>query len=82
MDPGSPARFDSHYYVNLKLGRGLFRSDAALLADSRAAGMIHALTKEGYFLQEFKNAVRKMGRVGVLTGGQGEIRRNCRAVNS
>ncbi|KAF7064098.1 hypothetical protein CFC21_070517 [Triticum aestivum] len=51
-------------------------------ADRRAAGMIHALTKEGYFLQEFKNAVRKMGRVGVLTGGQGEIRRNCRAVNS
>ncbi|KAI4992191.1 hypothetical protein ZWY2020_046683 [Hordeum vulgare] len=82
MDPGSPARFDSHYYVNLKLGRGLFRSDAQLLADRRSASMIHALTKEGYFLQEFKNAVRKMGRVGVLTGGQGEIRRNCRAVNS
>ena len=82
MDPGSSARFDSHYYVNLKLGRGLFRSDAALLADRRAAGMIHALTKEGHFLKEFKNAIRKMGRVGVLTGDQGEIRRNCRVVNS
>ncbi|KAM0913053.1 hypothetical protein ACQ4PT_012415 [Festuca glaucescens] len=82
MDPSSPARFDSHYYVNLKLGRGLFRSDAALLTDRRAVGMIHALTKEGHFLKEFKNAVRKMGRVGVLTGDQGEIRRNCRVVNS
>uniref|UniRef100_A0ACD5YJA2 Uncharacterized protein n=1 Tax=Avena sativa TaxID=4498 RepID=A0ACD5YJA2_AVESA len=82
MDPESPARFDSHYYVNLKLGRGLFQSDAALLTDRRAAGLIHALTKEGHFLKEFKNAVRKMGRVGVLTGDQGEIRRNCRVVNS
>ncbi|XP_047046294.1 peroxidase 3-like [Lolium rigidum] len=82
MDPSSPARFDSHYYVNLKLGRGLFTSDAALLTDRRAVGMIHGLTKEGHFLKEFKNAVRKMGRVGVLTGDQGEIRRNCRVINS
>ncbi|WVZ90467.1 hypothetical protein U9M48_036768 [Paspalum notatum var. saurae] len=82
MDPGSPARFDAHYYVNLKLGRGLFASDAALLADRRAAAMIHRLTRRGYFLEEFGNAVRKMGRVGVLTGDQGEIRRNCRAVNN
>ncbi|CAN6338485.1 unnamed protein product [Urochloa humidicola] len=81
MDPGSAARFDAHYYVNLKLGRGLFTSDAALLTDRRAAGMIHRLTKQGYFLEEFGNAVRKMGRVGVLTGHHGEIRRNCRAVN-
>ncbi|KAL6622734.1 hypothetical protein ACP70R_032613 [Stipagrostis hirtigluma subsp. patula] len=81
LDPGSAARFDAHYFVNLKLGRGLFASDAALLTDRRAAGMIHRLTRQGYFLQEFKNAVRKMGRVGVLTGDQGEVRRNCRAVN-
>ena len=82
MDPGSPARFDAHYFVNLKLGRGLFASDAALLADRRAAGMIHGLTRQEHFLREFRNAVRKMGRVGVLTGEHGEIRRHCRAVNS
>ncbi|TVU49984.1 hypothetical protein EJB05_01333, partial [Eragrostis curvula] len=82
MDPGSAARFDAHYYVNLKLGRGLFASDAALLTDRCAAGMIHRLTRRrGYFLEEFRNAVRKMGRVGVLTGRKGQIRRNCRAVN-
>ncbi|CAN6356329.1 unnamed protein product [Urochloa humidicola] len=81
MDPGSAARFDAHYYVNLKLGRGLFCSDAALLTDRRAAGMIHRLTRQGYFLEEFRNAVRKMGRFGVLTGHHGEIRRNCSAVN-
>ncbi|EEC69412.1 hypothetical protein OsI_38572 [Oryza sativa Indica Group] len=81
MDPGSPARFDAHYFVNLKLGRGLFASDAALLADRRAAALVHGLTDQDYFLREFKNAVRKMGRVGVLTGDQGEIRKNCRAIN-
>ncbi|CAN6343125.1 unnamed protein product [Urochloa humidicola] len=81
MDPGSAARFDAHYYVNLKLGRGLFASDAALLTDRRAAGMIHGLTRQEHFLEEFRNAVRKMGRVGVLTGHHGEIRRNCRVVN-
>lgn len=82
MDPFSPARFDAHYFVNLKLGRGLFASDAALLTDRRAAGMIHRLTRQEHFLEEFRNAVRKMGRVGVLTGHHGEIRRNCRAVNT
>ncbi|KAL6842159.1 hypothetical protein ACP4OV_028138 [Aristida adscensionis] len=82
MDPGSAARFDAHYFVNLKLGRGLFASDAALLTDRRAAGMIHRLTRRAYFLEEFRNAVRKMGRVGVLTGRRGEVRRNCRAVNT
>ncbi|KAL5226068.1 hypothetical protein ABZP36_012707 [Zizania latifolia] len=81
MDPGSAARFDAHYFVNLKLGRGLFQSDAALLTDRRAAALVHSLTCQDYFLQEFKNAVRKMGRVGVLTGDQGEIRKNCRVVN-
>ncbi|KAG8093172.1 hypothetical protein GUJ93_ZPchr0012g21948 [Zizania palustris] len=81
MDPGSAARFDAHYFVNLKLGRGLFQSDAALLTDRHAAAMIHSLTGQDYFLQEFKNAVRKMGRVGVLTGDQGEIRKNCRVIN-
>jgi peroxidase len=82
MDPGSPARFDAHYYVNLKLGRGLFASDAALLTDRRAAGMVHRLTRRnGYFLDEFADAVTKMGRLGVRTGRKGQIRRNCRRVN-
>ncbi|KAF0888198.1 hypothetical protein E2562_013654, partial [Oryza meyeriana var. granulata] len=81
MDPGSAARFDAHYFVNLKLGRGLFASDAALLTDRHAAALIHDLTGQDYFLQEFKNAVRKMGRVGVLTGDEGEIRKNCRVIN-
>ncbi|KAL3727470.1 hypothetical protein ACJRO7_032232 [Eucalyptus globulus] len=37
MDPNSSSSFDSHYFVALSQNQGLFKSDATLLTDKRAA---------------------------------------------
>ncbi|KAJ4820922.1 Peroxidase [Rhynchospora pubera] len=82
MDPTTSTTFDSHYYSNLKLHKGLFTSDAALLTDSRASNLVDKLVDEGNFLDAFKNSIKRMGAIEVLTGTAGEIRKNCRVINS
>ncbi|XP_072953903.1 peroxidase 3-like [Typha angustifolia] len=82
MDPGSSTTFDPHYYANLKQNQGLFQSDAALLTNSRASNLVDKLTNSDDFFNAFKNSIKRMGQVGVLTGAAGEIRKNCRVVNS
>ena len=85
MDPGSFRTFDSNYYVNLKKRRGLFASDAALLTDPTAMALVNSAamdsTKFGWFFVEFARSMEKMGRIGVLTGNEGQIRRQCALVN-
>ncbi|GLJ09563.1 hypothetical protein SUGI_0111940 [Cryptomeria japonica] len=83
MDPGSFKTFDLSYYRLVKKRRGLFQSDAALLTDANAKAYIDqelANTKATFFSQ-FAKSMEKMGRVGVLTGSAGEIRKQCAFVN-
>lgn len=82
MDPGSSVSFDSHYFVNLKARQGMFTSDATLLTDGRAAALVDKLRDPGVFLDHFKNSIKRMGQIGVLTGAAGQIRKRCNAVNS
>ncbi|XP_015693322.2 peroxidase 24-like [Oryza brachyantha] len=82
MDPGSSLSFDSHYFVNLRARQGMFTSDAALLTDGRAAALVDKLQDPDVFLDHFKNSIKRMGQIGVLTGGSGQIRKRCSAVNS
>ncbi|KAG9136159.1 hypothetical protein Leryth_003779 [Lithospermum erythrorhizon] len=81
MDPGSSHSFDSHYYMTLNQNKGIFRSDAALLTDRRSAYLAGVLENPTVFHARFALSMKKMGAIGVLTNGQGEIRRNCRLVN-
>ncbi|CAI9118689.1 OLC1v1020288C1 [Oldenlandia corymbosa var. corymbosa] len=81
LDFGSSTSFDSSYYVNLKLNRTAFLSDAALLTDPESARIVTKLQKPRQFLDQFGRSMVKLGAVGVLTNGQGEIRKNCRVVN-
>ncbi|KAL7086764.1 hypothetical protein ACP275_13G021500 [Erythranthe tilingii] len=84
MDPGSFKTFDTEYYTLVAKRRGLFTSDAALLADSETRAYVtsHA-TPQGSkaFLKDFAKSMVKMGKIGVLTGSQGEIRKTCGFVN-
>ncbi|GLT44783.1 hypothetical protein SLA2020_186600 [Shorea laevis] len=82
MDPGSFSTFDNDYYKLVTKRRGLFQSDAALLdnAETKAYVELHATQKESFF-QDFGVSMLKMGRIGVLTGTQGEIRKVCSKVN-
>lgn len=83
MDPGSFKTFDEDYYTLVAKRRGLFTSDSALLADSetRAYVLRQANSKGSTFLKDFANSMVKMGKIGVLTGNQGEIRKTCAFVN-
>ncbi|XP_059636990.1 peroxidase 16-like [Cornus florida] len=82
MDPTTPQTFDNAYYQNLQKGMGLFSSDQALFSDGRSRATVNLFaSNNGAFNQAFVAAITKLGRVGVLTGNQGEIRRDCSAVN-
>ncbi|KAG6739712.1 hypothetical protein POTOM_057326 [Populus tomentosa] len=82
MDPTTPQKFDNAYYQNLQNGKGLFTSDQILFTDSRSKGTVNLFaSNNAAFQQAFVAAITKLGRVGVLTGNQGEIRRDCSRVN-
>ncbi|OAY33515.1 peroxidase 27 [Manihot esculenta] len=83
MDPGSPKLFDDDYYTVVARRRGLFQSDAALLNDiqTRAYVTLQAATNGVTFARDFGASMVKLGNVGVLTGSQGEIRKQCALVN-
>ncbi|WJZ95791.1 hypothetical protein VitviT2T_014531 [Vitis vinifera] len=83
MDPGSFKTFDESYYTLVGKRRGLFVSDAALLDDSetKAYVKLQATTHGSTFFEDFGVSMIKMGRIGVLTGSSGEIRKECALVN-
>ncbi|KAL3693274.1 hypothetical protein R1sor_006925 [Riccia sorocarpa] len=82
MDQGTPATFDSQYYRNLQLNRGLLTSDQTLGSSPQTAGLVNTFTSPSAFYNQFTASMVKLGRLGVLTGTQGQIRNRCGSVNS
>ena len=83
MDPVTPRIFDNVYYQNLVSGKGLFTSDQVLYTDPASQStVVDFANSPGDFNGAFITAMRKLGRVGVKTGNNGEIRRDCTAFNS
>ncbi|XP_060211477.1 peroxidase 27-like [Lycium barbarum] len=81
MDPGSFKSFDTDYYTMVAKRRGLFGSDAALLTNSQAKDYVLWLSQSkphgSTFFKDFGESMVKMGKIGVLTGKAGEIRKHC-----
>ena len=82
FDPVTPNQLDNNYYKNLKSSRGLLASDQVLWNSI----LTRKLVKENVNLPrtwaaKFAAAMVHMGSIDVLTGKQGEIRKNCRIVN-
>ncbi|CAN1831338.1 Peroxidase 5 [Linum perenne] len=83
MNPGSPATMDEGYYVDVLSNRGLFTSDQTLLTNAATAAQVSQNAANQFLWSaKFSAAMVKMGQIGVLTGSAGEIRANCRVVNS
>ena len=84
MDPGSFRTFDLSYYSLLLKRRGLFQSDAALTTSPVTKAFVTDLLNGSVknFFAEFGLAMEKMGRIGVKTGSEGEIRKHCALVNA
>ncbi|GKA68253.1 peroxidase 27-like protein [Tanacetum coccineum] len=73
----TPRSFDEDYYTVVLRKRGLFQSDAAFLNDKQTSAYVKLQSKSfGYtFFNDFSKSMVKMGKIGVLTGSAGEIRR-------
>uniref|UniRef100_A0A3Q7FJB7 Peroxidase n=1 Tax=Solanum lycopersicum TaxID=4081 RepID=A0A3Q7FJB7_SOLLC len=80
MDPITPRAFDNVYFQNLQNGMGLFTSDQVLFTDQRSKGTVNLWASNSkVFETAFVNAMTKLGRVGVKTGKNGNIRIDCGA---
>lgn len=84
MVPESSTTFDTAYYGLVLKRRALFHSDEALLRNEETRALVYRYrdnASETTFLRDFGVSMVNMGRVGVLTGDQGEIRKKCAFVN-
>lgn len=82
MDPVTPRAFDNQYYKNLQQGMGLFTSDQVLFTDARSRPVVDSWAQSAAaFDRAFVAAITKLGRVGVKTGANGNIRRECALFN-
>lgn len=82
MDPTTPNTFDNAYYKNLVNKKGLFTSDQVLFDDKRSKPIVVDWAQNSKdFNQAFTQAMTKLGRVGVKTGLNGNIRVKCDAFN-
>ncbi|KAL0643397.1 hypothetical protein Bca4012_041687 [Brassica carinata] len=86
FDLRTPTVFDNKYYVNLKEHKGLIQTDQELFSSPNATDTIPLVREYADGTQKFFNAFIKamdrMGNITPLTGSQGQIRQNCRVVNS
>lgn len=82
MDPNTPRKFDNMYLKNLRSGKGLFTSDQVLYTDWRSRPMVNAWARNSTaFNRAFIKAMKKLGRIGVKTSRNGNIRRDCAVFN-
>jgi peroxidase len=82
MDQATPALFDNQYYRNLQDGGGLLASDELLYTDNRTRPTVDSLAASTPdFYKAFADAIVKLGRVGVKSGGKGNIRKQCDVFN-
>ncbi|XP_075635868.1 peroxidase N isoform X2 [Castanea sativa] len=87
LDRNSTDLFDNHYFQNLLNQKGLLGSDQILFSSDEAKTTTQSLVQSysansSRFFADFVNSMIKMGNISPLTGSNGEIRKNCRVVNS
>ncbi|KAL2542379.1 Peroxidase 3 [Abeliophyllum distichum] len=83
MNPSSPTISDVGYYRDILANRGLFTSDQTLLTNPQTRTEVIQNTQNPLIWRsKFAAAMVKMGQTGVLTGNAGDIRSNCRVINS
>lgn len=82
FDPSTPLRLDNSFYLRLKEGRVLLKSDQDMADDPTTRDLVRRMgTEPRLWSRSFTRAMVRLSRLDVLTGNTGEIRRNCRAVN-
>ncbi|KAL2941716.1 Peroxidase 5 [Bienertia sinuspersici] len=79
LDSITPNKLDNIYFKNLQNDKGLLTSDQALMTKPTTIHMVKNFgEKGGVWAKDFAKAMVRMGSIEVLSGTEGEIRRNCR----
>ncbi|KAL2899410.1 Peroxidase 60 [Bienertia sinuspersici] len=79
--PRSGLRVDKGYYQAIRQGKGVLQIDQQIASHRLTSATVRRLSVTGDFAFQFGGAMVRLGRVGVLTGNQGQIRKNCRRRN-
>ncbi|KAG2657323.1 peroxidase P7-like [Panicum virgatum] len=83
LDAATPAEFDNGYYRNLVAGAGLLHSDQELFNNGPLDALVRLYSANGAaFSSDFAASMVRLGNVAPLTGSAGEVRLDCRKVNS
>ncbi|XP_021771852.1 peroxidase N-like [Chenopodium quinoa] len=87
LDQNSTDLFDNHYFKNLLNNKGILLSDQELyssnLANSTTKSIVESYSNDQHlFISNFINSMINMGNINPLTGSSGQIRTNCRVINS
>ncbi|PIN16073.1 Peroxidase [Handroanthus impetiginosus] len=82
LDAATTTKFDNSYFKILVNSSGLLQSDQALMGDNKTAALVFGYSKFPFlFTKDFASSMVKMSNIGILTGQNGQIRKNCRVVN-
>nr|XP_043622952.1 peroxidase 43-like [Erigeron canadensis] len=83
MDRGSGETFDKQILQNVRSGFAVLQSDAQLMADPTTRGIVNSYFGAfgPSFEADFVNSMVRMGRIGIKTSSNGNIRRVCKALN-
>ncbi|KAK3128122.1 hypothetical protein QOZ80_7AG0582870 [Eleusine coracana subsp. coracana] len=82
-DRETPMVLDNMYYKHLLARKGLLLVDQQLADDPRTRPFVLKMAADNdYFHQRFAAALLTMSENNPLTGEQGEVRRDCRFINS
>lgn len=84
-ESGSNYKFTQSYYSRILSHKAVLEVDQQLLFGNDTAQIIQEFApgSDGFedFRKSFALSISRMGNIKVLTGNQGEIRRNCRFTN-
>ena len=83
-DPVTPNKMDLQYYVNLKAGNGLFRSDYTLYAENnKTRDMVDSfLTEANLWDGQFGVSMINLGNIlPDVSHSSSQIRRHCGVIN-
>ncbi|GAB4856723.1 Peroxidase 21 [Ancistrocladus abbreviatus] len=82
-DPVTPMVIDNMYYKNLLKQKGLLLVDQELVSEPTTLPYVEKMSADNsYFLDQFARALLLLSENNPLTGDQGEIRKDCRFINS
>nr|AZL41267.1 peroxidase 60 [Datisca glomerata] len=81
LDQVTPDIIDKSYYRQIIARRGILQIDQQLALDPLTKHIVTRVSSEPDFLYKFGQAMVKLGKIQVLTGTEGEIRKTCGVVN-